>query len=104
CHDLAQLNVMNKDATMNADAGKEFAGLDRYAARERVVEKFEDLGLLEKVEDYDVTLPHCERCKTVIEPLLSEQWFVRMGDMRDLALDLMRREKSPRFFPEVPYE
>jgi valyl-tRNA synthetase len=103
-HDLPQLNVMNKDATMNADAGREFEGLDRYAARERVVEKFEDLGLLEKVEDYDVTLPHCERCKTVIEPLLSEQWFVKMDEMRDLALDLMRTEKSPRFFPEVPYE
>ncbi|HEY8558797.1 MAG TPA: valine--tRNA ligase [Pyrinomonadaceae bacterium] len=103
-HDLPQINVMNKDATMNENAGAEFAGLDRYEARQRVVEKFEELGLLEKIEDYDVTLPHCERCKTVIEPLLSEQWFVKMDDLRDLALDLMRREKAPRFFPEVPYE
>jgi valyl-tRNA synthetase len=103
-HNLEQLNVMNKDATMNAGAGADFAGLDRYAAREKVVEKFEELGLLEKVEDYEVTLPHCERCKTVIEPLLSEQWFVKMDEMREMALDLMRTEKSPRFFPEVPYE
>jgi valyl-tRNA synthetase len=103
-HDLPQINVMNKDATMNENAGREFENLDRYEARARVVEKFEDLGLLEKIEDYDVTLPHCERCKTVIEPLLSEQWFVRMDEMRDLALDLMRTEKSPQFFPEVPYE
>jgi valyl-tRNA synthetase len=103
-HDLPQINVMNKDATMNENAGKEFEGLDRYEARTRVVEKFEDLGLLEKIEDYDVTLPHCERCKTVIEPLLSEQWFARMSEMRDLALDLMREEKSPRFFPEIPYK
>ncbi|HEX8367501.1 MAG TPA: valine--tRNA ligase [Pyrinomonadaceae bacterium] len=103
-HNLEQLNVMNKDATMNEAAGAEFEGLDRYAARERVVEKFEELGLLEKIEDYEMTLPHCERCKTVIEPLLSEQWFVKMDEMRDMALDLMRREKAPRFFPEVPYE
>jgi valyl-tRNA synthetase len=103
-HDLPQINVMNKDATMNENAGREFEGLDRYEARQLVVEKFEELGLLEKIEDYDVTLPHCERCKTVIEPLLSLQWFVKMDEMRDAALDLMREEKSPRFFPEVPYE
>ena len=102
-HNLPQINVMNKDATMNEAAGTEFVNLDRYDARQLVVEKFEALGLLEKIEDYDVTLPHCERCKTVIEPLLSEQWFVKMDDMRDLALDLMTRENSPRFFPEVPY-
>ncbi|HEY0047659.1 MAG TPA: valine--tRNA ligase [Pyrinomonadaceae bacterium] len=103
-HNLEQLNVINKDATMNAAAGAEFEGLDRYAAREKVVAKFEELGLLEKVVDYEMTLPHCERCKTVIEPLLSEHWFVKMDEMRDMALDLMRREKAPRFFPEVPYE
>jgi valyl-tRNA synthetase len=102
-HNLPQINVMNTDATMNEAAGIAFVNLDRYEARQLVVEKFEALGLLEKTEDYDVTLPHCERCKTVIEPLLSEQWFVKMDDMRDLALDLMERENSPRFFPEVPY-
>lgn len=103
-HDLVQLNVMNPDATMNEAAGAEFTGLDRFAARDRVVEKFEESGLLEKIEDYEVVLPVCERCKTVVEPMLSEQWFVRMDEMRDLALDLMRKEKSPRFVPEVPYE
>ena len=94
---------MNDDATMNAAAGPEFEGLDRFDAREKVVQRFEELGLLEKVEDYEVTLPHCERCKTVIEPLLSEQWFVRMDEMRDLALKLIEQENTPHFFPEVPY-
>ncbi|HLM00456.1 MAG TPA: valine--tRNA ligase [Pyrinomonadaceae bacterium] len=103
-HNLEQLNVMNKDATMNAAAGAEFEGLERYAAREKVIEKFAELGLLEKIVDYEMILPHCERCKTVIEPLLSEQWFVKMDEMRDMALDLMYREKTPRFFPQVPYE
>src|SRR5688572_3440050 len=75
-HGLEKLVVMNDDATMNAAAGKDYEGLDRFEARTKVVEEFEKLGLLEKVEDYEVTLPHCERCRTVIEPLLSEQWFV----------------------------
>jgi valyl-tRNA synthetase len=101
-HGLEKLIVMNDDATMNAAAGSEFEGLDRFEARSRVVEKFEELGLLEKIEEYDATLPHCERCKTIIEPLLSEQWFVKMDEMRDLALDLMRDKGLPRFFPEVP--
>ncbi len=103
-HNLEKLVVMNADATMNENAGADFAGLDRYEAREKVVEKFEELGLLEKVDDYEVVLPHCERCKTVIEPLLSEQWFVNMSEMRDLALDLMREENTPHFSPKVPHE
>jgi valyl-tRNA synthetase len=103
-HNLEKLVVMNDDATMNESAGHEFAGLDRFVAREKVIEKLEELGLLEKIEDYEVTLPHCERCKTIIEPLLSEQWFVKMDEMRDLALNLMREEDTPRFFPDVPHK
>ncbi|MCY7347363.1 MAG: valine--tRNA ligase [Pyrinomonadaceae bacterium] len=103
-HDLPQISVMNQDATMNAEAGAEFEGLERYKAREKVVEKFEELGLLEKIDDYEMVLPVCERCKTVVEPFLSEQWFVKMSEMRDLALDLMRTEESPHFYPRVPHE
>ena len=103
-HGLERLVVMNDDATMNEAAGSIFTGLDRYEARELVIEKFVELDLLEKIDDYEVTLPRCERCKTVIEPLLSEQWFVKMDSLRDLALDLMREEDSPRFYPEIPYK
>ena len=103
-HGLENLVVMNDDATMNTAAGEAFTGLDRFEARTKVVEEFDELGLLEKIEDYEVTLPHCERCKTVIEPLLSEQWFVKMDEMRDLALKLMREENLPHFFPEVPHK
>ncbi len=103
-HNLEQLLVMNDDATMNAAAGHDFEGIDRFKAREKVVEKFEELGLLEKVEDYEITLPVCERCKTVVEPILSDQWFVKMDEMRDMALDLMRSEGVPHFSPQVPHE
>ena len=103
-HNLEQLLVMNEDATMNAAAGAEFDGMDRFAAREKVVERFEELGLLERVEDYEITLPVCERCKTIVEPILSDQWFVKMDEMRDMALDLMRSEGVPHFSPQVPHE
>jgi len=103
-HGLDLLLVMNEDGTMNAAAGKDFDGIDRFEARKIVVERFEELGLLEKIEDYEVSLPICERCKTVVEPILSKQWFVKMDEMRDIALDLMRSEGVPHFHPQVPHE
>ena len=98
-HNLPAVVVVDPYAKMTSDAGAEFAGLDRYAARNKVVEQFEQLGLLEKVIDYEFSISKCERCKTVIEPLISTQWFMRMEPLRDLALDLMTREHKPRFVP-----
>jgi valyl-tRNA synthetase len=103
-HNLAQVVVIDPQAKMTSEAGERFAGLDRYKAREKVVEEFEALGLLDKVVDYEFSISKCERCKTVIEPLISTQWFMKMDPLRDLALDLMAREKKPRFVPETPYE
>ena len=103
-HDLERIAVIDQFARMTEEAGAEFAGLDRYKARELVVEKFEELGLLEKVVDYEFSISKCERCKTVIEPLISTQWFCRMDQLRDLALAKLREEGKPRFVPQVPYE
>ncbi|MFL6374614.1 MAG: valine--tRNA ligase [Pyrinomonadaceae bacterium] len=103
-HDLPQLLILNDDGTMNAAAGADFEGMDRFLAREKVVERFDELGLLERVEEHEIALPICERCKTIVEPILSEQWFVKMDQMRDLALDLMREEGVPHFSPQVPHE
>ena len=102
-HNLPQVVVIDQHAQMREDAGREFFGLDRYKARELVVQKFEELGLLEKVVDYEFSISKCERCKTVIEPLISTQWFCRMESLRDLALKLMADEGKPEFTPEVPY-
>ena len=102
-HDLPQVVVIDSYAKMTADAGADFAGLDRYQAREKVVADFEALGLLEKVVDYEFSISKCERCKTVIEPLISTQWFMKMDQLRDLALGLMAREDKPHFTPETPY-
>ncbi len=103
-HNLPQVVVIDQFARMTESAGAEFFGLDRYKAREKVVEKFEALGLLEKIVDYEFSISKCERCKTVIEPLISTLWFCRMDELRRAALDLMTAEKKPRFTPEMPYE
>ena len=103
-HNLEQIVVIDQYAKMTEAAGAEFAGLDRYKARAKVVEKFEELGLLEKVVDYEFSISKCERCKTVIEPLISTQWFLRMDELRDEALKLLADRKKPQFIPEVPYE
>ncbi|MGH9970029.1 MAG: valine--tRNA ligase [Pyrinomonadaceae bacterium] len=103
-HNLPQIVVIDPQARMTEAAGVDFAGLDRYKARAKVVERFEELGLLEKVVDYEFSISKCERCKTVVEPLISLQWFCRMDKLRDLALDVMAKKRKPRFVPEVPYE
>jgi valyl-tRNA synthetase len=103
-HQLEQVQVIDQFARMTEAAGADFAGLDRYRARELVLEKLETLGLLEKVADYEFAISKCERCKTVLEPLISTQWFCRMDQLRDLALSKLRQDRKPEFVPEVPYE
>ena len=103
-HDLEQVAVIDRFARMTEAAGADFAGLDRYEAREKVVARLEELGLLEKVVDYEFAISKCERCKTVIEPLISTQWFCRMEELRDAALKMLRENRKPRFVPDVPYE
>ncbi|MDX6611066.1 MAG: valyl-tRNA synthetase [Blastocatellia bacterium] len=100
-HSLPQVFVIDQNARMTLEAGEDFAGLDRFKARERVVEQFQELGLLEKIDEYEFSISRCERCRTVIEPLISTQWFVRMEEVRDLALDLKNKEGKPRFIPET---
>jgi len=100
-HNLPQVIVIDSHAKMTADAGADFLGLDRYRAREKVVDDFAALGLLDKVVEYDFSISKCERCKTVIEPLISTQWFMKMDQLRDLALGLMGRENKPEFVPET---
>jgi valyl-tRNA synthetase len=79
---LPMINLLNPDGTFNDDAGK-YSGLDRLVVRKRVVEDLKALGLLERVDPYLVRLNHSDRSKTPIEPYLSDQWFVRMGDEPD---------------------
>ena len=103
-HGLEQVHVIDRFARMTEAAGAEFAGLDRYKARELVIEKLEALEALEKTVGYEFSISKCERCKTVIEPLISTQWFCRMESLRELALAELRQDSKPKFVPQVPYE
>jgi len=91
-HDCAKINVMNADATISAEGGA-YAGLDRYEARERVISDLDAAGLLVKTDDHVHSVGHCYRCHTVIEPWLSDQWFV---DMRPLAEPAIQAVKDGR--------
>jgi len=96
---LHTIDVMTPEARMAETVPEAFQGLDRYEARKRVVAAFEELGLLEKVEDHTHAVGHCYRCNTVIEPRLSEQWFVKMAPLARPALEAYRDGRL-RFIPE----
>lgn len=91
-HSLPQITVIGFDGRLTEDAGVRYAGMDRFEARDLIVGDLEDAGALEKVEPYKHSVPHCDRSKTVIEPLLSEQWFMRMGgtEIVERATEIVR--------------
>ena len=84
-HDLPSIQVIDENGKMTAAAGK-FAGLDRSEAREQVVEELKRLGLLEKIEPYKVNVGRCHRCKTIVEPLVSKQWWMSMKPLAEPAI------------------
>ncbi len=79
-HNLPEINIMNDDATINANGGK-FQGMDRYEARKAIVKELDEMGLLVKIEDYTHNVGTHDRCKTTIEPLIKKQWFVKMDEL-----------------------
>ena len=97
-HNLEQLNIMNDDATLNEVCGK-FAGMDRYAARDAVVKELEEMGALVKVEPTVHNVGVCYRCGTTVEPLISDQWFVKMAPLAKPAIKVVR-DGTIRFVPE----
>ena len=97
-HGLDLVTVLDTNAVVNANGGP-FAGLDRFEAREKIVEELKKLELLEKVEPYRVSVPVSQRSMAVIEPLLSRQWFVRMKPLAEPAIAAVR-QGAVRFFPK----
>ncbi|QDU80310.1 Valine--tRNA ligase [Polystyrenella longa] len=96
-HDLEMINILNSDGTMNENAGK-FAGQDRYEVREAIVAEMETMGYFVEVEARKIDLKHSDRSKTPVEPYLSDQWFVRMDDLAQSAIDAVE-DNRVRFFP-----
>ena len=110
-HHLPAINVMDDQAHINAEGGP-YAGLDRYVARKHIVHDLEEQGLLAAVKDYTNNIGHCDRCKTVIEPRLSTQWFIAVNkqpntggaSMAELAIAAVKADadgkKAIRFTPD----
>ncbi len=97
-HNLARIEVIDGQARMKKEAGP-YAGLDRFEARRRIVNDLEKLGLLEKIEPHTSPIGRCDRCKTIIEPLVSTQWFVKTKPLAEKALRAAE-DGSIRFIPE----
>ena len=97
-HNLEQIKVMNDDATMNSYAGK-YEGMDRYSCRKALVADLEAEGYLVKTEPHDHNVGVCYRCSTVVEPLTSDQWFVKMKPLAEPAIEAVENQ-SINFVPE----
>ena len=98
-HNLEVIKVMNDDATINVEFGGKYAGLDRYEARRAMVEDLKAGGFLVKIEPCNHNVGTCYRCKTTVEPITSDQWFVKMAPLAKPALEEVR-SGSIKFEPE----
>ena len=97
-HNLEQINVMNEDGTMNELAGK-YQGMDRYECRKQLMKDLDEAGYVIAIKDHPHSVGTCYRCHTVIEPRLSEQWFVKMDELAKSAIDILK-SKELQFVPE----
>lgn len=97
-HNLGQLVILDEEAKINENGG-DYCGLDRYEARKKIIEDFKDLGLFVKEEVRENSVGHCERCNTVVEPIISKQWFVKMKEMAEATLKEFKENNSPEFVP-----
>ena len=105
-HKLETIKVIEEDGTMNALAGP-YEGLDRFECRERILVDLEKAGLLEKIEPYRHAVGHCYRCRTMIEPLVSKQWFVKVGPLAEKSIEAVKSGKTrivPSNWENVYYE
>lgn len=97
-HNLPEVNIMNDDATINENGGK-YQGLDRYEARKQIVEELEQEGLLVRIEDYSHNVGTHDRCGTTIEPMIKQQWFVKMDELIKPAVEAVKKGEI-RLIPE----
>ncbi|MDY2586980.1 valine--tRNA ligase [Winogradskyella aquimaris] len=98
-HDLEIIDIFNEDATLNS-YGLHYEGQDRFAVRKAIVKELQDLGHIEKIEDYTNRVGISERTKAIIEPRLSDQWFLKMTDLAKPALDAVLKNGEVKLFPK----
>ena len=98
-HNLPTIRVIGNKGTMTAEAGDAYAGLDRYECRKKLVADLDAAGYLVKIDEHAHAVGHCQRCNTVVEPLVSKQWFVRMQPLAEPAMEVVRAGRT-EFVPE----
>jgi valyl-tRNA synthetase len=98
-HNLPMINIMNKDGSLNENAGP-FQGQDRFVARKNLVARLQDEGFLVRVEDYKHAVPYSDRGKVPVEPLLSTQWFVKIEPLAKRTLEFLDGQSAPVFVPD----
>ncbi|MGD2173954.1 MAG: valine--tRNA ligase [Candidatus Brocadiaceae bacterium] len=98
-HELPSVVVIDEDGNMTLEAGEQYEGMDRFECREALIEDLRDRELLEKVEPYTHAVGHCYRCHTVVEPYLSDQWYVKVAPLAEKALQAARDGRL-RFHPD----
>ena len=106
-HDLIFVNVMDSSGAMNAQAGLAYEGLDRFECRKKLVEDLKQAGVLLKIENLTHSVGHCYRCRTVVEPYLSKQWFVQAKPLADPAIKAVREgaiKIVPKFWENTYFE
>ncbi len=97
-HNLPMIRVMNDNGTINELGGK-YSGMDRYDARKQIIHDLTEMGHMVKIKDHSHSVGHCQRCSSVIEPILSKQWFVKMKPLAEPAIKAVR-ENEVRFVPD----
>ncbi len=97
-HKLPLINILNPDATMNENAGP-YNGMDRFECRQKIVEDLKNEGLMDRIEPYSHAIGHCQRCQTIIEPIASKQWFVKMEPLARPAIQAVN-EGRIKIIPE----
>jgi valyl-tRNA synthetase len=106
-HDLTSINVMDPNGAMNAEAGKDYEGMDRFECRKKLVQDLKDAGVLLKIEDLNHSVGHCYRCRTVVEPYLSKQWFVKAKPLAEPAMEAVRNGSIkivPKFWENTYFD
>ena len=106
-HQLETINIMNPDGTMNSVASPTYEGLDRFECRKKLISNLKDSGVLIKIEDLNHSVGHCYRCRTVVEPYLSKQWFVKVKPLAEPAMKAVRDGSIkivPKFWENTYFE
>jgi len=98
-HDLAMYNILTDDAALNDDVPEAYRGMDRFDARKAIVAEFEKIGLLDHIEDYAIKIPRGDRSGAIVEPYLTDQWYVSIKELADPAIEAVESGKI-KFVPE----